>query len=78
MTLDCFSISRGSFTQVSTEWSESPDLKMTLMLYFLHTHLMSSLMPVVYGSFTKGDCSPLPAVSHGNPPHVGVAERPSR
>ena len=52
-TLDCFSIGRGSFTRVSTERSDSPDLKMTLMPYFLHTRLMSSLTPAVFDSITK-------------------------
>ena len=47
------SIGRGSFTQVSTERSDSPDLKMTLMPYFLHTRLMSLLTPAVYSSITK-------------------------
>ena len=47
------SIGRRSFTRVSTERSDSPDLKMTLTPYFLHTHLMSLLTPAVYSSITK-------------------------
>ena len=52
------SIGRGPFTRVSTERSDSPDLKMTFMTYFLHTRLMSSPMPAVYGSITKGGLFP--------------------
>ena len=44
-TLDLFSITRVSFTLVSMEWRDSPDLKTTFRLYFLQTRLMSSLTP---------------------------------
>ena len=50
--LDRFSIGRGSFTLVGTERSDGPDLKITFMPYYLHTCLMFSLTPAVYGTIT--------------------------
>ena len=46
-TLDLFSIPRVSFTLVSMEQRDSPDLKTTFRPNFLQTRLMSSLTPSV-------------------------------
>ena len=46
-TLDLFSITRVSFTLVSMDRGNSPDLKTTFRLNFLQTRLMSSLTPSV-------------------------------
>ena len=48
----------GFFTLDSTKQKDRPDLKITCMLKFMKTRLMSSLTPAVYGSITRGGLSP--------------------
>lgn len=67
----CFSTGRGPFMIIldCTEWNGCPKFMTTYMLYFLQTHLMSSLTPSVVA------CSPPQVVPHGGLPHVGGMAR---